>query len=183
MIELGDPTGGGWEFVFLILFFGLGYSVGGAVVGARRKGEPLKKGPEMLKVHPHYGNWMQLHGLVQDGVNFSRARIDAKRGVKRGSYAAVSRPAPAGEEQGEMRSSGAGGKSKRSSKESKSKGAKAARGKKSAKSNKASKAATTDEAEAAEETVAEEQERLLQEERSAGVHSSQQAIKVVGLNG
>ena len=33
-----------------------------------------------------------------------------------------------------------------------------------------------------EETAEERKERILQEERSAGVHSSQQAIKVVGLS-
>ena len=135
---------------------------------------------------------MQLHSLVQDGVNFSRARIDAKRGVNRRSYAAVSTsaPAPGEDDQDERRrTSGGIGKSKRSSKEAKSKGgAKEARSKKGSKSSKSSKAGTTGEeavevAEAAakEKTVAEEKERLLQEERSAGVHSSQQAIKVIGL--
>lgn len=184
IIELGDPTGGGWSFVFLLLLVGLGYFVGGAVFGARRKGEALKKGPEMLKVHPHYGKWLQLHGLVQDGVNFSRARIDAKRGVKRTSYATVSqRPAaPRGDVQHEGHSGGTGGTSKRSGKEAKSKSAKPAKSKKSAKSSNAAKDAATDEVPAAE-TVAEEKERILQEERSAGVHSSQQAIRIVGING
>ena len=159
-----------------MLVFGLGYAVGGAALGARRRGEPLKRGPAMFTAHPHYASWMQLHGLVQDGVNFSQARM------KGGSHAAVSRQAPAagGEEQDERQSSG--GKGKRGSKEPKPKGANAARGKKSAKSSKAGKGAAAGGAEAAaEETVAEANERLLQEERSAGVHSSQQAIKVVGL--
>ena len=171
-------------FVFLLLLVGLGYFVGGAAFGARRKGEPLKKGPAMLKVHPHYGKWLQLHGLVQDGVNFSRARIDAKRGVKRTSYATVSqRPAaPRGDVQHEGHSGGTGGTSKRSGKEAKSKSAKPAKSKKSAKSSNAAKDAATDEVPAAE-TVAEEKERILQEERSAGVHSSQQAIRIVGING
>ena len=181
-IELGDPTGAGWSLVYLILLVGLGYFVGGAVLGARLKGEPLKKGPAMLKVHPHYGKWMQLHGLVQDGVNFSRARIDAKRGVKRGAYAAVSRPAtPQGEQQDERQSGNNGGKSsKRGSNGGKSKSSNATKSKRSAKSSKAGHATTT---EAEAKTAAEETERLLQEERTTGVHSSQQAIKVVGING
>ena len=185
IIELGDPTGGGWSFVFLLLLVGLGYFVGGAVYGARRKGEPVKKGPEMLKVHPHYGKWLQLHGLVQDGVNFSRARIDAKRGVKRTSYATISqRPAaPRGDVQHEGRNGGSGGKSKRSSKEAKSKSGKPAKSKKSAKRSNADKDTNSDEVEAAAETLVEEKERILQEERSAGVHSSQQAIRIVGING
>ena len=54
------------------------------------------------------------------------------------------------------------------------------------KKGKAAKRDGTDSAaamtEEAEETAAEEKERMLQEQRSKGVHSSQQKIKVVGLS-
>lgn len=194
MIQFGDPTGGGWELVYLISLLGLGYFVGGAVLGARRKGEPLRKGPQMLKAHPHFGNWMQLHGLVYDGVHFSRARINAKS--SRGTYQPVGvggTPAEL-ESKGDRQSSGAGrSKGKRSSKEDKPHGAKSKRDKKGSKSSEGTSRGDaqgkdenalegTPEAKA-HETMVEEKARLLREQRSAGVHSSQQAIKVVGLNG
>ena len=164
----------------------------GVAIGKRRS--LSGGGPSRLAAfHPHWTNWMQLHGLVQDGLSFSRARIinnaNAKlsRGRGQGAYQPIATGAKLGapgDDDGRDRrssssSSGPGkirGKSKRSSKEAKTKGATATRDKKDSKVQ----------AEPARETVAEQDqpvERSLQEERSAGLHSSQQAIKVVGLNG
>jgi hypothetical protein len=202
VIELGDPAGAGWESVYVLVLLGLAYFVGGSALGARRKGQPLKKGPEMLQAHPHYGNWMQLHGLVQDGVSFSRARVNAKLGKKRaagGAYQRVeSSPGDDRDEDGHTvgersGSRNAKNKNKRNSKEpsKRSKDGKPKREKESrSKTKRKEKRArgetlTAQEAqEEKEEIEEEEKERQLRElADSTGVHSSQAKIKVVGLNG
>lgn len=57
VIAFGDPTGISWGAIYTLVLLGLGYFVGGSALGARRKGEPLKKGAEMLQQHPH---WVRL---------------------------------------------------------------------------------------------------------------------------
>ena len=178
-----------WQFVFLLLFLGGVYSVGGAVLGARRKGEPLRKGPAMLRSHPHWGRWVGVHGLVMDGVNFARARIDQKRGKGGGGggggYQAV--PSPP---EGEGARDRGGGRRRISSKSAKAGRSKGSGGKGSRSSSKPKKTSKTksdaDGAAAGEEGTEGEEleasERLLQEQRDQTKHSSQQSITVVGLN-
>eukprot|EP01043_Picozoa_sp_COSAG02_P041434 COSAG02_NODE_3435_length_6748_cov_4.963303_2_plen_401_part_00 len=216
IVTLGDPGATGWVAVYTIVLLGLGYFVGGSALGARRKGEPFKKGPEMLRQHPHYvslltiiishkrstqltsrrarviffsqGNWSQLHGLVQDGVGFSCARLNAKLGRARGDgYQQVPQSRQDIEDQANRSGKGSSkSKGKKSTRQvsKRSKGDK--QPKQSARDKKTKgEGGSTDQQtiEAIEETTEEERERLLCEERTAGVHSSQQAIKVVGLNG
>ena len=171
----------------------------GVAIGKRRgllDGAPSR----LVAFHPHWTNWMQLHGLVQDGMSFSRARMTNRatatlgRGRGQGPYQPVatgSKLGAPGDDGGRGRRSSSsgpgkmGGKSKRSSNETKTKVAKATRNKKDSKGG-GGNGAHAVQAEPAREMVAEQGqpiERLLQEERSAGLHSSQQAIKVVGLNG
>ena len=136
---------------------------------------------------------MQLHGLVQDGVGFSRARINAKLGSRRGEYQPMSTSQITDHDgQDTGKHSGDDGvqrKSKSKSKTKKSSKAISTRSKDTRQHKQgprggssvteAHKASTPN---VAKETADEERERLLREERTAGVHSSQQAIKVVGLN-
>jgi hypothetical protein len=57
-----------WGGGLLLLFGGAAYLVGGAAVGARRKGERVPS----LKAHPHYGRFREVHSLCVDGAAFAR---------------------------------------------------------------------------------------------------------------
>ena len=171
----------GLTIVVLLGVVGSGYVVGGMALakhtGATGRG---------LQLHPHYARWEELHGLCLDGVRFVRGGRRAG-----GGYAAVaeSDAAPPGgggrRERGKGGREDEGGKAKREEKRRGGKGSKEKKEKKE-KRGKAAKRDGTDSAaamtEEAEETAAEEKERMLQEQRSKGVHSSQQKIKVVGLS-
>ena len=135
------------------------------------------------------GNWAQLHGLVQDGVGFSRARVNAKLG--RGGAAGY-QPVPSHREteaeSGQSDAKRSGSKSKKSTKETSKRSKDGTSPKQSTRvngsnRNKRNEVPAHSDPVVAEETAEEERARLLHEERTAGVHSSQQAIKVVGLNG
>ncbi len=145
-----------------------------------------------MAFHPHWPKWMQFCGLVHDGVSFSRARFATKadRGLGQEAYQPVASRAKVakyderGGRDGSSSSSISGErKSKRSNKERTSKGNKAKRDQKISNATDGASEVVQPIKEAATKQEDEETERLLQEERSAGVHSSQQAIKVVGLNG
>eukprot|EP01045_Picozoa_sp_COSAG04_P005580 COSAG04_NODE_261_length_18676_cov_8.426603_3_plen_430_part_00 len=171
----------GLTIVVLLGVVGSGYVVGGMAfakhTGATGRG---------LQLHPHYARWEELQGLCLDGVRFVRG--GRREG---GGYAAVpgSDAASAGgggrRERGKGGREAEGGKAKREEKRGGGKGGKEKKEKKE-KKGKAAKRDGADSAaamaEEAEETAAEEKERMLQEQRSKGVHSSQQKIKVVGLN-
>ena len=138
---------------------------------------------------PHQPQWRALRSLVDDGVAFARGQ---RRGFSRVGSAAAAAPesAPSDEEDG-----GSGRRSRRS-KEPKPVRGKGSSGKSSGKSSKKSKRSSKADKDSGgpeptgggaeggheEETAEERKQRILQEERSAGVHSSQQAIKVVGLS-
>ncbi len=121
-------------------------------------------------------------------MGFSRARVNAKLGSARGGgYQPISKPRTNSEDGHAKRSSA---KSKSKSKKGTdevskhSKDAKQSKQSTRGKRNKHEGGSTGQQTiEATEETAEEERARLLREERTAGVHSSQQAITVVGLNG
>ena len=176
---------GSWTLSILLLVGGGAYVVGGVALGARRKG-----GKPSVKSHPHFDRWLELHSLCQDGVSYSRARL----GV---GGAAVPRQ-NRGSKTPLLEEDGRSSKSRRRSSSSSARGKKGrdddggkkerrgSRGGKEAKEKKKrgkDKAADPEEGEEViEETEVEKKERLLKEERESGVHSSQQKIKVVGLN-
>ena len=193
--------GGAWgmEFVLVFLVGGAAYVAGGVVYGRRTKGG---SGPP-LEAHPHFEKWQAFRSLTMDGVAFSRARLQGRSGG--GSRGSVYERVPEGGGEGDR-----SGRSERVPEEKKtsksSKGSKGSKssGKDSGKQSKESKegkesspkkskssgkgkpksgggGAGAQEA-AEEETAEEEKERMLQEERSGAGHSSQQKIKVVGLN-
>ena len=179
--------------VFWLLFGGLPtYMLLGSLYGARRAGKPLTvrtaaQAQDLLKGHPHYSRWAELRSLVADGVHFSRAKL---YGGRQRNYAPLpSAPAaetdlrPSGSKMNRSNKAGKRRKDKNASKASAS----------SHKSKKSSKSSKTNPLEAPgpesaqleppQESSEEEKRRLLQEKREEGVHSSQQKIKVVGLNG
>lgn len=54
VFSVGDMAGDGWDAVYVLVLVGLGYCVGGSILGARRQGQRVQKGTEMLKMHPHF---------------------------------------------------------------------------------------------------------------------------------
>ena len=127
--------------------------------------------------------------MVQDGVGFSRALAHAKLlGRGGGGY----QPVPlsqTGSGDVQAKRSGNGNTKSKSKKKSIREGSKRSKDGKqptliSRDQSSKREGGSTDRQtiEVTTETTEEERERLLREERTAGVHSSQQAIKVVGLN-
>ena len=175
----------GCHFVVLLAVCAAGYV--GVGIGLKKRQGAQGEWTELL---PHQPQWRALRSLVDDGVAFARGQ---RRGFSRVGSAAAAAPesAPSDEEDG-----GSGRRSRRGKepKPARGKGSsgKSSGGKSSKKSKRSSKAGkdssgpepTGGGAEGVheEETAEERKERILQEERSAGVHSSQQAIKVVGLS-
>ena len=194
--------------LFWLLFAGgSGYVLLGSLYGARLKGQSLKvqspaQAKEVLAAHPHYARWAEVRSLTMDGVFFTRAKLGlSSSSGGRKSYKAVPSVVDAveGEDRhGSSSSSSSGGKDRKRSghgtkegKASKSSSSSASR-KDKKKSSKRSKPGggeaeqeeeDEEEQEQQQQQEEEEKQRLLQEKREGGVHSSQQKIKVVGLNG
>ena len=149
--------------------------------------EHRKTGARGLAALPHRAFWLQLHGLVQDGVQFSRSRLDKKLGGRLGAgYRAVPPPPPAAPPDGVDDEEGGRGKKRSSRGKPKARSSKGGKGGRASKGDKG-KGKAAAEAEpageggdgvAGEETEVARRERLLREEREGGVHSSQQKIKV-----
>jgi hypothetical protein len=194
--------------LFWLLFAGgSGYVLLGSLYGARLKGQSLKvKSPaqakEVLAAHPHYARWAEVRSLTMDGVFFTRAKLGlSSSSGGRKSYKAVPSVVDAveGEDRhGSSSSSSSGGKDRKRSghgtkegKASKSSSSSASRKDKKKSSKRSKPGGGEAEQEEQQEEVQvqqqqqeeEEKQRLLQEKREGGVHSSQQKIKVVGLNG
>eukprot|EP01043_Picozoa_sp_COSAG02_P060091 COSAG02_NODE_7781_length_2848_cov_7.058931_3_plen_266_part_00 len=187
----------GWTVVFLLSVVGVAY-VGGGVAWGKHTGKVTATSwhptMQMLQGHPHYSRWQDLHGLCTDGMRFAR-------GWKGTQYSRI-RDAPASQISSNARQDERAGRdeallqqkhrsAKRNNgdgggvrKEKHGKGAK-----KNTKANKTNKPDKQKEDYAAienvrePETLGEAKERLLKEQRDDGVHSSQQRIKVVGING
>jgi hypothetical protein len=194
--------------LFWLLFAGgSGYVLLGSLYGARLKGQSLKvKSPaqakEVLAAHPHYARWAEVRSLTMDGVFFTRAKLGlSSSSGGRKSYKAVPSVVDAveGEDRHGSSSSSSGGKDRKRSghgtkegKASKSSSSSASRKDKKKSSKRSKPGGGEAEQEEQQEEVQvqqqqqqeeEEKQRLLQEKREGGVHSSQQKIKVVGLNG
>eukprot|EP01045_Picozoa_sp_COSAG04_P016938 COSAG04_NODE_1459_length_6621_cov_3.753450_2_plen_280_part_00 len=75
----------GWFFILFLLLGAAAYFGGFAAQNYRLKGV---RGRELLQL-PHRRFWEELAALVQDGVTFTRARIDEARGTSGGGYSAV----------------------------------------------------------------------------------------------
>lgn len=165
----------------------------------------LTLAPSVL-IGRHYSRWGEVHSLVLDGVAFSRARlgVGGKRGGGYQTVPTLRDSAEAGDGHDSISSGSGGGggkdKGKRSSGSSKEKSSikegrkdsgggksksKKEKGSKSSKSKGGTAGESVEAPPPPEETVAQKQERMLQEQRDEdqGVHSSQQRITVVGLNG
>jgi len=174
---------GSWTLVVLLLVGGGAYVVGGVALGARRKGKPS------VKSHPHFDRWLELHSLCQDGISYSRARLGVGGAavprqnrssktplLEEDGRSSKSRRRSSSSQRGKKGRDDDGGKKERRG----SRGGKEAKEKKKRGKDKA--ADPEEGEEVIEETEVEKKERLLKEERESGVHSSQQKIKVVGLN-
>jgi hypothetical protein len=77
--------GSNWAAVLLLLL-GIGscvYVSGGVALAAKTEGRPWR-----LSSHPHHTLWVELHGLVLDGVAYARA-VAAGREMAGGRYAAA----------------------------------------------------------------------------------------------
>ena len=73
----------GWQFSLLVIFGFGGYCIGGAGLN-RRRGRVAGTGGLALERAlgaeiPHRKFWIYIHGLVLDGVSFSRGRATAGR--------------------------------------------------------------------------------------------------------
>eukprot|EP01046_Picozoa_sp_COSAG06_P025192 COSAG06_NODE_2102_length_7592_cov_14.509676_8_plen_427_part_00 len=62
-----SPADWGMEFLLLAAVLGAAYVGGGIVLGSKQGA-----GGAGAKAHPHYSRWVEVHGLVQDGVAFVR---------------------------------------------------------------------------------------------------------------
>ena len=78
-----EAAGAGMPFVLVLVLAGGAYVGGGVALGRRAGGKAAG-----LKAHPHWPRWVELGGLVSDGVAFSRA------GGKRGSRSSAAGYAP-----------------------------------------------------------------------------------------
>ena len=86
----------GTPFLLVAMFGGFGYVAGGIAYAAKTRGKP-----QALQSHPHYGMWLEAHGLAMDGLEFARARARGTQGNPRGSpsrkgYGAVAEDETAG---------------------------------------------------------------------------------------
>lgn len=174
--------------------------------GNSSRAAATRKIANVVGAHPHWQRWVELAALVEDGVAFSAA-VTLRRGDggrrRGGGYGYTPLPEAADKETQEGhdepkrssssrkksekrgRSRGSGGKEKspsgterKKSSKRRSDGAKGGKQQQPDGLGPRSAAAETTTAKAAAD---EERERMLHEQRSGGVHSSQQAIKVVGL--
>ena len=195
----------GASFLVVLCLFAAVYIGGGIFQGTRtgRSGSSAGGVASSLQSHPHWGYWQQLRGLCTDGY-----RMVAQRGpgaaasaplLGGDSDAACDEPREQKHKNKGQRSSSSGSKekvdkadkgqknpsSKSKSKRSKLKGDAAQHEEDSGGSSQAEgavAAATTRERQH-EQQQEEEEERMLKEQRDESMHSSQQKIRVVGLNG
>ena len=64
----------GWPLIAVLLLAAAAYVGGGVLLAGRRNGAVRGSGglTATLMAHPHWGQWMRVKGMVQDGVNFAR---------------------------------------------------------------------------------------------------------------
>lgn len=176
----------GWVFISLLLVIGGAY-VGGGVALASRAGT----GKLTVQIHPHYGTWVQLRGLVEDGIAYTRTRRGGG-GRSAGAEASLLRaggsvapPADRGSSSGKAKGGSSKERVKGKSKSKSSSRPEHDRGnvsKSKASKGKISEPAGGSTPAAQPHPHNEAAARLLREQRDENAHSSQQKIKVVGLN-
>ena len=78
----------GATVLLLLSIGGAGYFGGGVLHASRTQGRALR-----LQSHPHFQQWVQLHGLCADGVEFARSRRGragmGSKGKRGGGYGSV----------------------------------------------------------------------------------------------
>ena len=108
-----NALGDGWLFILLLTLGAAGYLGGGALHAHKTQGKTLAADGWQAMV-PHRARWVELGALVQDGIQFSRARL---RGVDPppggGGSMDAALLAPVSDERREQKESGGGGKKKR----------------------------------------------------------------------
>ena len=179
VLPLAVSTNLGWTFIWFVGLGGMAYLTVGMTMQNRRTGA---KGMSAL---PHRRFWLQLHGLVKDGVQFSatRAGVTLPAGYSRIPAVApqalthdspVPQP-PSSRKEGE-------GKSRRS-KSKKEKAAAPERKEKKGKSKSSAAAvlAASSSSEVGAPAAVEERARQLAEQRDSTVHSSMAKVQVVTL--
>ena len=72
----------GWKFISWLGAGCIAYIGGGVVVGAKTRGKPAR-----LDAHPHHATWLDIYGMIQDGVRFARG----SRGVVAVEYESTTR--------------------------------------------------------------------------------------------
>ena len=125
-LKLYCASAADWGMGFLLLAAALGAAyVGGGIVLGSKQG----LGGAGAKAHPHYSRWVEVHGLVQDGVAFVRGgeRQRQQSHQRRGGAApaASSSQAPllaSSDNTGRRRSDKSSSKSKKASSRSSSRG-------------------------------------------------------------
>eukprot|EP01052_Picozoa_sp_SAG31_P041364 SAG31_NODE_6253_length_2102_cov_1.213180_2_plen_257_part_00 len=179
-LPLSIATNESWAFVWLVMIGGGVYLAAGMVASNRRTGATG------LDALPHRRFWVQLYGLVVDGLQYTRSRGGTRRRHtkpepgRRGSLLAQAAPlltltttaeeTPRSERKSSRRSNS---KSKKEPKKNGTGGRKSG--------SKLKEDSGQGAAPLRAKTTVEEKEQMLQEQRSAGVHSSQQKIKVMTI--
>lgn len=182
-VEVDDAS---WTLAIILIVGGLGYFLGGILLGMRARGDRKPS----LKAHLHYTRWVQVYGLCQDGWAFCRTRV----GMPRQQLVPRQTREPLVENKESPPSKRGSSKSKSSTKtrsQQKSSGHKGTKEKRRRakdtrreKKARGEKLTIQEEQEEKQEQEQEEKERQLRElADSTGVHSSQAKIKVIGING
>ena len=69
-----NALGDGWLFILILTLGAAGYLGGGALHAHKTQGKTLAADGWQAMV-PHRARWVELGALVQDGIQFSRARL------------------------------------------------------------------------------------------------------------
>jgi hypothetical protein len=64
-----NPTSAGWIFTILLMVFA-GLYVGGGIAYGQRSGRG-----QGFAAHPHRHRWVELHGLIRDGLGWTRWKL------------------------------------------------------------------------------------------------------------
>ena len=190
--------------LFILLWCAGTVYIGGGVALGRRNGRTTAAAVDsarsssgaalakLLGAHPHWLRWVDCAALVADGAAWSAGRLrrgDQSSG-RDGGYTPLSATGSESMPLSNSSDSSSGSRRERgrsmpegSSKETRRSRTERATGCKTAHKHRQHSSHTdTAEIEGSQAEEVEERERILREQRSAGVHSSQQAIKVVGLS-
>jgi hypothetical protein len=75
---LAPPASLGWAFIVAVTLGTAAYVGGGIAVGKRSAAAAPSPGGSLgtLRLHPHFPRWLEIHGLVADGLIFARGNVD-----------------------------------------------------------------------------------------------------------